>query len=333
LCLFLGREDDYRRARKDLLARFRASVDPYIAERTGRACLLLPASGDQLRQAVALTRRAAAADRKKHPWAYPWFVVAQGLAEYRQGHFDQAIVLVRGDTSGVPPPFPRLVLAMALHRSGQAAVARKTLAKALLAYDWRATRARDHDIWIPHVLRREAEGLILPNLPAFLKGKYQPQDRDEQLALLAAQMASCEFHDLLGDTARRYGDVFAAEPKVADDVPEGVRYHAARVAALAGCGQGKDADKLDDKERTRWRRQALDWLRQDLTWWSGALARGDAQTRTQARQWLQLWQTDTDLLGVREAGALNKLSPDERQEWLTLWKEVTALLRAVTPGG
>jgi hypothetical protein len=32
-----------------------------------------------------------------------------------------------------------------------------------------------------------------------------------------------------------------------------------------GCGQGQDADKLDNQERARWRRQALEWLRQDIT--------------------------------------------------------------------
>jgi hypothetical protein len=37
------------------------------------------------------------------------------------------------------------------------------------------------------------------------------------------------------------------------------RHYAARAAALAGCGQGKDADKLDDKERALWRWQALQW--------------------------------------------------------------------------
>ena len=57
LCLFLGREDEYRRARRDLLARFSITSNPYFAERTGRACLLMPATGDELRQAVALTRR------------------------------------------------------------------------------------------------------------------------------------------------------------------------------------------------------------------------------------------------------------------------------------
>ena len=40
-------------------------------ERTGRACLLLPASGDELRQAVALVGRAAAADLSNSSWAHP----------------------------------------------------------------------------------------------------------------------------------------------------------------------------------------------------------------------------------------------------------------------
>src|SRR5262249_55727687 len=52
-CLFLGQEDEYRRARHALLAQFGTATDPYVAERTARACLLRPASGDELRQAVA----------------------------------------------------------------------------------------------------------------------------------------------------------------------------------------------------------------------------------------------------------------------------------------
>src|SRR5262249_53566182 len=144
LCLFLGREDEYRRARRDLLARFGITVDPYVAERTGRTCLLLPATGDELRQAVALTRRAAATDPATHTWAHPWFLSARGLAEYRQGRFAQAIATLRGGASRVPGPFARLVLAMALHQDGQLAEARKTLAAAILTYDWRATQARDH---------------------------------------------------------------------------------------------------------------------------------------------------------------------------------------------
>ena len=60
LCLFLGDEAEYRRARRDLLAQFGATTNADVAERTGRACLLLPAPEDELRQAVALTERAVA---------------------------------------------------------------------------------------------------------------------------------------------------------------------------------------------------------------------------------------------------------------------------------
>jgi serine/threonine-protein kinase len=165
-CLFLGEEGEYRRARQALLHRFGATTDPQIAERTARACLLLPASGNELRQAVALAERAAAADRTAYPGLYPHFLFAQGLAEYRQGRFDRAITAMRGDASRVLGPAPRLVLAMALHRSGQVAEARTTLAAAVSAYDWRASQVRDQDGWIYHVLRREAEGTILPNVPA-----------------------------------------------------------------------------------------------------------------------------------------------------------------------
>ena len=196
LCLFLGREDEYRRARQDLLARFSITNNPYFAERTGRACLLMPATGEELRQAVALARRAAASDPSAHGGNYSWFLFARGLAEYREGKFDQAIATMRGDASRLDGPITRLVLAMALHQDGQLAEARKTLAAAILSYDWKATQARDQDAWICHVLRREAEGLILPKLPAFRRGEYRPQDNDERLALLAGKLASCEFEGL-----------------------------------------------------------------------------------------------------------------------------------------
>ena len=75
---------------------------------------------------------------------------------------------MRGDAAGVLGPAPRLVLAMALHQSGQVEEARKTLADAVRSYDWSAAKVRDQNDWISHVLRREAERLIMPALP---KGK------------------------------------------------------------------------------------------------------------------------------------------------------------------
>ena len=101
------------------------------------------------------------------------------------------------------------------------------------------------------MLRREAEGLILPKLPAFRRGEYEPQDKDERLALLAGMLASCEFEGLRRAVARLYSEAFAAEPKLAEDVLAATRYHAARAAASAGCGRGNDAEALAN-QHMRW---------------------------------------------------------------------------------
>ena len=96
---------------------------------------------------------------------------------------------------------------------------------------------------------------------------------------------------------------------------------------MAGCGQGKDADQVDDKERALRRRQALDWLRQDLAWWGKALDNGNELTGAEVRRRLHSWQTDVDLAGLREPDALDRLPPEERQECLVLWNDVAAALR------
>ena len=88
-------------------------------------------------------------------------------------------------------------------------------------------------IW--HIFRREAESLILPDLPAFLQGSYQPQDNDERLAL----MGICQFKDLRVAMARLYAAAFADDPGLADDLQAGRRYSAACSAALAGCGAAR----------------------------------------------------------------------------------------------
>jgi tetratricopeptide (TPR) repeat protein len=171
LCLFLELRDEYHSARLALLEQFGATTDPAVAERVGRACLLLPAAEDELRQAVALTERAVAAGRPGHETAYPFYLFAEGLARYRQGRFDDAIKLMSGEAASVMGPCPRLVLAMAQYQKGQKEEAGKTLAAALVSHDWNAAKATDQDAWIAHVLRREAEALILPHLPVLLEDK------------------------------------------------------------------------------------------------------------------------------------------------------------------
>ncbi len=272
LSLFLGQHDEYRRVRRALLDRFGTTADPYLAEPVGRTCLLLPASDDELRKATALTDRAAAAKGSTPDWIGRYFLFAKGLAEYRQGRLASAISLMEGEAAGVMGPAPRLIAAMARHGQGQKEQARKTLAAAIAAFDWSAPQADSRDLWIIHILRREAEALILPNLPAFVRGEYQPRDHDERLALVG----NCQFEGRYHAAARLYADAFATDPAVVEDLTSAVRsraaqgdkqpvgrveelaaecrYPAARCAALAGHGLGADGAKLSAAERTRWRR-------------------------------------------------------------------------------
>jgi serine/threonine-protein kinase len=322
LCLFLGQEEEYRRARRALLDRFGASTDPFIAERIGRACLLLPAPEDELRQAAALIDRAVATGRAKPDWAYPYFLFARGLAAYRQGRLENATAELQGEATFVPGPNRRLVLALAQHRLGRKDEARHTLAEAVVAFDWGAALADSPGTWMCHVLRREAERLILPKLPAFLDGQYHSQDNDERLAFLGA----CQFTNRTRAMARLYADAFAATPSLADDLGAGHRYNAARAAAQAGCGRGVDAAALGEEEKARWRQQARQWLRTDLAGRARAFQAGSPATPDSLRLTLIRWRNEPDLACVREPDELNKLAADERKEFLALWAEVAAVL-------
>ena len=89
-------EAEYRRARTELLKRFGSSADPRVAERVGRACLFLPASEDELRQATNLIDRALDSERAKPGWLLPYFRFAKALAEYRAGRLESTLTLLDG---------------------------------------------------------------------------------------------------------------------------------------------------------------------------------------------------------------------------------------------
>jgi Flp pilus assembly protein TadD len=177
----------------------------------------------------------------------------------------------------------------------------------------------------PLLQRCQRYKALAVRLPRIMKGAEKPASAAEQIEF--AEL--CRLKELYAAAARFYAAAFAEEPQLAQDVPKGVRYNAACAAAQAGCALGRDTDTLDDKERARWRRQAREWLREDLTWWGKALDKGNAQTKADVRWQMQFWQSDRDLAGLREPGALEALSPDEHKECLALWQEVTALLGRV----
>jgi eukaryotic-like serine/threonine-protein kinase len=163
LSLFLGLEDEYRWACREILKRFGGATDPRVAERLGRACLLLSGTEEELRQASVLIGRAMAADRAQlESWIPLFFSFAQGLLAYRQGRFDESSAIMKGDAARVLGPAPGLVLAMDQFQLGQKDEARKTLEKALKAFDWQPAKAESREAWIYHILRREADGLFKP---------------------------------------------------------------------------------------------------------------------------------------------------------------------------
>jgi len=101
---------------------------------------------------------------------------------------------------------------------------------------------------------------------------------------------------------------------------------------LAAAGQGEGAAKLDEKERTRLRQQALDWLRAELAPRRRQLETGKPDDRAEVHMTMRHWQQDTDLAGIRDAAALAKLPADQQKACTQLWADVAALLKkARTP--
>lgn len=79
--------------------------------------------------------------------------------------------------------------------------------------------------------------------------------------------------------------------------------------------------------KAKLRHQALEWLRAELTAWTKLIESGPPQARTAFVRTLGHWKQDPDLMGIRDAEALAKLSADEQKSWRTLWADVESLLK------
>jgi serine/threonine-protein kinase len=271
--------------------------------------------------------RTAGAAFRKATLLQPDFAEAYanlGSALLRQGKHRQAEAACRkaiGFKPGLSEAYQNLGVALLVQaRFREATAALKKVADLLPEGASRREQVRRLRQWCQRFMTLDAR------LTAVLRGADKPANAAEQLEF--AQL--CLFKKHYAAAARFFRDAFTAEPKRAEAVPEATRYNAACAAALAGCGQGRDVGRLDDKERARWRRQALDWLRQDLAWWGKELAKGNARTNARVRKTLRHWQADSDLAGVRARDALARLPAEERKQWQGLWADVAALLRRVS---
>jgi tetratricopeptide (TPR) repeat protein len=189
--------------------------------------------------------------------------------------------------------------------------------------DWRYPSAQ----WV-----RDGEVLVAldEKLAAIQRGTAQPADAAERLTLAEFCVARKHLPVL---AARFCTEAFAADPPLSSEKKAVHLYNAACAAALAGNGQGEDAAQLDEKERARWRRQALEWLQLALAVWTERAEKGTAAQRGAIFGRMQYWQRDADLAGIREETALARLADSERQAWRKFWADVEALRSRLKPKG
>src|SRR5262249_4245497 len=102
------------------------------------------------------------------------------------------------------------------------------------------------------------------HLAALLAGNEQPKGGAEWFTLARLSRDHRRNH---AAAARLYAAAFEDDPSFVASPLTGHRFSAACSAVLAADGQGQDAAGLDDRERSRLRQQALDWLRADLALW------------------------------------------------------------------
>jgi serine/threonine-protein kinase len=163
-------------------------------------------------------------------------------------------------------------------------------------------------LWVQRAARRAA---LAKRLTLVLEGKDRPADVAEHLEFTKV----CRLMKRYPAAVRLYGELLAANPALANDVRAAHRYNGACMAVLAATLAGPPADK----ERARFRKQALDWLRADLAIWARE------RNRTGLGKVMTLWQQDADLAAVRDPQALAKLPQPEREQWQRLWADVELL--------
>ena len=131
LLVKVGDVEGYRRHCQKLLQQFGKTSDPNIAERTAKACLILPQSGADPATISRLADIAVASGPTNRDFSF--FQLAKGLSEFRQGRFASAIdwlkpvVAEQGDPNRAVQA--SMVLAMAQYRVNQLDAARETFMK------------------------------------------------------------------------------------------------------------------------------------------------------------------------------------------------------------
>ena len=176
------------------------------------------------------------------------------------------------------------------------------------------------DIWVSNCERLIA---LEQQLLGILGGGSEPASAEKRIAWVRLCVQTRRY----AAAAQLSGEAFAEEGKLADDLDAEYRYRAATAAALAGTGQGRDAGNLTNAAMAVLRKQALDWLRADLTLRTRQLNSDKPADRAAAQLALGNWQKDTHLACFRDPAALAKLPAEEQTALAQMWADVAATLR------
>jgi thiol-disulfide isomerase/thioredoxin len=171
-----GKTADYHAHCKAMLDRFGSTTQPWVAEFTAKTCLLLPAAvgPDDLTLAAKVAENAVTLSGKGDRMY--WRLMTKALAEYRQGHFTNAIETAQlSQKSFTRLPVPALackadsyfVMALARHQLQQTGEARAALAsgleivqKKLPKLDGEDLGEAWYDVLPAYILLREARETI-----------------------------------------------------------------------------------------------------------------------------------------------------------------------------
>jgi tetratricopeptide (TPR) repeat protein len=167
LLVQLGEVAEYEQLCKSICGKFGTTKDVFVADRMAKACLILPSPEVDLKVVSAMADLAVKEGKKEV--AAPYFQFCKGLAEFRLGHYEEAVTWARRAGDG---PFREAkagasaVLAMAQFELGRLEEARSALAECdrLIAEqlpDPEKEMGREWRDWVViQALRSEAKGMI-----------------------------------------------------------------------------------------------------------------------------------------------------------------------------
>jgi tetratricopeptide (TPR) repeat protein len=222
-------------------------------------------------------------------------------------------------------PWPYVYLARIARARGQIAEAE--------ALEHEAERLRPGSTSELSIRPAEHAARLEPRLAEWLRGNFRPANALDLTVLGYIAAHSQGSYDRAADL---FAKSFAERPGFAEATVEfpadRPRYLAACCAAQASRGQG-DAMNLKVEDRRQRRRQALEWLRQELAHWDRQMADKRPAAHVRAYKTLNYWKTtDGWLAGVRDKPVLDELPSPERDACRKLWDAVEAALERARSG-